>query len=50
MLRKFDHLQALANTNLELSDVVVQIRYVQGSDLNNAAATTRLVVRLLIEP
>ncbi|CAN6845940.1 unnamed protein product [Brassica oleracea var. botrytis] len=48
--RKFDHLQALANTNLELSDVVVQIRYVQGSDLNNAAATTRLVVRLLIEP
>ncbi|KAH0898326.1 hypothetical protein HID58_047894 [Brassica napus] len=47
---KFDHLQALANTNLELSDVVVQIRYVQGSDLNNAAATTRLVVRLLIEP
>ncbi|XP_013595453.1 PREDICTED: uncharacterized protein LOC106303515 isoform X3 [Brassica oleracea var. oleracea] len=50
MLRKFDHLQALPNTNLKLSDVVVQIRYVQGSDLNNAAATTRLVVRLLIEP
>uniref|UniRef100_A0A0D3A9F5 Uncharacterized protein n=1 Tax=Brassica oleracea var. oleracea TaxID=109376 RepID=A0A0D3A9F5_BRAOL len=48
--RKFDHLQALPNTNLKLSDVVVQIRYVQGSDLNNAAATTRLVVRLLIEP
>lgn len=40
----------LANTNLELADVVGEIRSVQGSDLKNNAATTRVVVRLLIEP
>ncbi|KAF8081120.1 hypothetical protein N665_0903s0002 [Sinapis alba] len=39
------------NTNLELPDVVGEIRSVQGSDLiMNTAATTRVVVRLLIEP
>ncbi|KAH0922249.1 hypothetical protein HID58_022267 [Brassica napus] len=33
-----------------LPDVVGEIRSVQGSDLRNDAATTRVVVRLLIEP
>nr|VDD63629.1 unnamed protein product [Brassica oleracea] len=41
MLRKFDHLQSLANTNLELPG---QIRAVQGSALNNVTAMTRVVV------
>lgn len=40
----------LANTNLELPDVVGEIRSVQGSDLQNDAATTRIVVHLPIEP
>lgn len=40
----------LANTNLELADVVGEIPSVQGSDLKNNAATTRVVVCLLIEP
>ncbi|KAJ4873633.1 hypothetical protein Rs2_44677 [Raphanus sativus] len=34
-LQKFDHLLALANTNLELPDVVSLIRSMQGSDLSN---------------
>uniref|UniRef100_A0A0D3D388 Uncharacterized protein n=1 Tax=Brassica oleracea var. oleracea TaxID=109376 RepID=A0A0D3D388_BRAOL len=42
MLRSFDPLQALANTNLELPDVVGQIQYVQGSDLHDATVTTRV--------
>ncbi|KAF2567493.1 hypothetical protein F2Q68_00027341 [Brassica cretica] len=50
MLRKFEHLQALANTNLELPDVVGMIRSVQGSDLKDAAVMTRVVVRFVIEP
>ncbi|KAL0733384.1 hypothetical protein Bca4012_009594 [Brassica carinata] len=50
MVRRFDHLQMLANTNLELPDVVGEIRSVQGSDLKNTSATSRVVVRLLIEP
>ncbi|XP_013594379.1 PREDICTED: uncharacterized protein LOC106302409 [Brassica oleracea var. oleracea] len=50
MLRSFDPLQALANTNLELPDVVGQIQYVQGSDLHDATVTTRVVIRFLIEP
>ncbi|CAN6931038.1 unnamed protein product [Brassica oleracea] len=50
MVRRIDHLQVLANTNLELSDVVGEIRSVKGSDLQNNAATSRIVVRLLIEP
>ncbi|CDY47814.1 BnaC07g17050D [Brassica napus] len=37
----------IANTNLELSDVVGQIRYVQGSDLSKE--TTRVVICLLID-
>uniref|UniRef100_A0A0D3CPE4 DUF223 domain-containing protein n=1 Tax=Brassica oleracea var. oleracea TaxID=109376 RepID=A0A0D3CPE4_BRAOL len=32
-IRMFDNLQVIANTNLELPDVVGQIRLVQGSDL-----------------
>lgn len=43
MVRRFDHLQVLANTNLELPDVVGEIRSVQGSDLQNVAATGRIV-------
>ncbi|KAF3535363.1 hypothetical protein F2Q69_00021439 [Brassica cretica] len=50
MIRKFDPLQALANTNLELSDVVGQIQSVQGSDLTAAGVMSRVVVRLMIEP
>ncbi|KAJ4895200.1 hypothetical protein Rs2_21994 [Raphanus sativus] len=49
MVRRYDHLQVLANTNLELPDVVGEIRSMQGSDLKNTAATTRVVVRLLNE-
>ncbi|KAH0847096.1 hypothetical protein HID58_091813 [Brassica napus] len=50
MLRKFEHLQALDNTNLELPDVVGMIRSVQGSDLSDATVMTRVVVRFVIEP
>uniref|UniRef100_A0A0D3CHX4 Replication factor A C-terminal domain-containing protein n=1 Tax=Brassica oleracea var. oleracea TaxID=109376 RepID=A0A0D3CHX4_BRAOL len=50
MLRKFEHLQALANTNLELPDVVGMIRSVQGSDLLDATVMARVVVRFVIEP
>ncbi|KAL0877336.1 hypothetical protein Bca101_027041 [Brassica carinata] len=50
MVRRIGHLQVLANTNLELPDVVGEIRSVQGSDLKNNADTSRIVVRLLIEP
>ncbi|CAN6922454.1 unnamed protein product [Brassica oleracea] len=50
MMRRYDQLQVLANTNLELPDVVGEIRSVQGSDLSNDSATTRVVVRFLIEP
>ncbi|KAL0771445.1 hypothetical protein Bca101_036596 [Brassica carinata] len=50
MIRKFDPLQALANTNLELPDVVGQIQPVQGSDLTAAGVMSRVVVRLMIEP
>nr|VDD49766.1 unnamed protein product [Brassica oleracea] len=44
----FDNFQVIANTNLELSDVVGQICYVQGSDLTKE--TTRDVICLLIDP
>ncbi|KAL0696172.1 hypothetical protein Bca4012_063352 [Brassica carinata] len=50
MVRRIGHLQVLANTNLELPDVVGEIRSVQGSDLKNNADTSRIIVRLLIEP
>ncbi|KAL0886106.1 hypothetical protein Bca101_010089 [Brassica carinata] len=50
MVRRIGHLQVLANTNLELPDVVGEICSVQGSDLKNNADTSRIVVRLLIEP
>ncbi|KAF8110120.1 hypothetical protein N665_0087s0001, partial [Sinapis alba] len=36
MLQEFDHLQALATTNLVFPDVVGQISFVQGSDMNNS--------------
>nr|VDD60850.1 unnamed protein product [Brassica oleracea] len=47
-IRLFDNLQVIANTNLELLDVVGQIRSVQGSGLTKE--TTRVVIRLLIDP
>ncbi|KAF3524916.1 hypothetical protein F2Q69_00049150 [Brassica cretica] len=50
MVRRYDHLHVLSNTDLELPVIVGEIRSVQGSDLRNDAATTRVVVRLLIEP
>ncbi|XP_048603915.1 uncharacterized protein LOC106379630 isoform X2 [Brassica napus] len=50
MVRRYEQLQVLANTSLELPDVVGEIRSVQGSDLRNQTATSRVVVRLLIEP
>ncbi|KAL0674337.1 hypothetical protein Bca4012_002318 [Brassica carinata] len=50
LVRRYDHLHVLMNMNLELSDVVGEICSVQGSDLRNDAATTRVVVGLLIEP
>ncbi|KAF2536202.1 hypothetical protein F2Q68_00019729 [Brassica cretica] len=46
--RLFDNFQVIANTNLELPDVVGQILSVQGSDLTRE--TTRVVIRLLIDP
>ncbi|XP_019097170.1 PREDICTED: uncharacterized protein LOC104771608 isoform X2 [Camelina sativa] len=45
MLRNFDDLKVLANTNNELPDVVGQICFVQGSNLNDPTSTQRLVVR-----
>ncbi|CAN8272091.1 unnamed protein product [Cochlearia groenlandica] len=50
MLRNFDSLKGLANTNLELPDVVGQINSVQGSDLTQPGVSTRIVIRFLIEP
>ncbi|XP_018462608.1 uncharacterized protein LOC108833698 isoform X2 [Raphanus sativus] len=50
MLRKFEHLQALANTNLEFPDVVGMISSVQGSELSDASVMPRVVVRFIIEP
>ncbi|KAL0695623.1 hypothetical protein Bca4012_062803 [Brassica carinata] len=50
MVRRIGHRQVLANTNLELPDVVGEICSVQGSDLKNNADMSRIVVRLLIEP
>ncbi|AAD25622.1 Hypothetical protein [Arabidopsis thaliana] len=49
MLRNFDNLQALANTNIELPDVVGQITFVQGSNLNDPTSTQRLVLRYRID-
>lgn len=49
MLQEFDHLQALANTNLELPDVLGQIQSVQGSDLKDAAVMTRVMLRFVVE-
>uniref|UniRef100_A0A0D3D7C4 Uncharacterized protein n=1 Tax=Brassica oleracea var. oleracea TaxID=109376 RepID=A0A0D3D7C4_BRAOL len=46
--RLFDNLQVIANTNLELLDVVGKIRHVQGSGITKE--TTRVVIRLLIDP
>ncbi|CAN8229712.1 unnamed protein product [Cochlearia groenlandica] len=50
MLRTIETLKVLANTNLELPDVVGQIQFVQGADLTQPGVTTRVVVRFLIEP
>ncbi|KAF2598401.1 hypothetical protein F2Q68_00007752 [Brassica cretica] len=47
-IRLFDNLQVIAYTNLELPDVVGQIRSIQGSGLSKE--TTRVVIHLLIDP
>ncbi|KAF2548993.1 hypothetical protein F2Q70_00021766 [Brassica cretica] len=48
MIRLFDNLQVIANTNvLELPDVVGQIHSVQGSDFTKE--TTRVVICLLVD-
>ncbi|KAH0897616.1 hypothetical protein HID58_047184, partial [Brassica napus] len=47
-IRLFDNLQVIANTNLELPDVVGQIFSVQGSALTKE--TTRVVIWFLIDP
>ncbi|KAL0747439.1 hypothetical protein Bca101_029441 [Brassica carinata] len=43
----FDYFQVIANTKLELPDVVGKIQSVQGSDLSKD--TTRVVIRLLTD-
>ncbi|KAF3488722.1 hypothetical protein F2Q69_00052092 [Brassica cretica] len=48
MIRLFDNLQVIANTNIELPDVVGKIRSVQGSGITKE--TTRVVIRLVIDP
>ncbi|CAH8372547.1 unnamed protein product [Eruca vesicaria subsp. sativa] len=50
MLRQYDHLQSLSNTNLELPDVVGPVHSVQGSDLEDAGVMTRVVVRFMTAP
>ncbi|XP_048595664.1 uncharacterized protein LOC106362980 [Brassica napus] len=50
MLRKHDHLQILANTNLELPDVVGQIQSVKGYGLTDPQVISPLLIRFLIEP
>uniref|UniRef100_A0A0D3BT28 Uncharacterized protein n=1 Tax=Brassica oleracea var. oleracea TaxID=109376 RepID=A0A0D3BT28_BRAOL len=50
MLRKFDPLQALANTNLELPVVVGQFQSVQCLDLKDATVMSQVVIRFMIEP
>ncbi|KAF2544991.1 hypothetical protein F2Q70_00022955 [Brassica cretica] len=47
VVRLFDNFQVIANTNLEYSDVVGKIQFVQGSDLSKEK--TRVVIRLLID-
>ncbi|KAF3587127.1 hypothetical protein F2Q69_00028451 [Brassica cretica] len=47
-IKLFDNLQVIANTNLELPDMVGQICSVQSFDLTKE--TTRVVIRLLIDP
>ncbi|CAN8288992.1 unnamed protein product [Cochlearia groenlandica] len=46
MLRTFDSLRGLTNTNLELPDVVGHIQSVQGSNLTQPGVSTRVVVYL----
>ncbi|CAH2052673.1 unnamed protein product, partial [Thlaspi arvense] len=46
MLRNIDHLQALANPNLELPDVVGQICFIQGLNLDDPTSTQHLVAYL----
>ncbi|CDY72654.1 BnaCnng78670D, partial [Brassica napus] len=50
MVRNYEQLQILANTNLELPDVVGQIQTVKGYDLKNAEVISPLLIRLRIAP
>ncbi|CAL9221263.1 unnamed protein product, partial [Arabidopsis halleri] len=49
MLQNSNHLQALANTNLALPDVVGQVMFVQGSNLHDGTSKERLVMRFKMD-
>lgn len=50
MVREYAHLQILANTNLELPDVVGQIQSVKGYELNNTEVVSPILIGFLIAP
>ncbi|KAL0700567.1 hypothetical protein Bca4012_056689 [Brassica carinata] len=50
MIRKSDHLHMLANTNLELPDVVGVIKSVKGFGLMSTEITSPILIRFLIAP
>ncbi|KAF2551575.1 hypothetical protein F2Q68_00033720 [Brassica cretica] len=50
MVREYAHLQILANTNLELPDVVGQIQSVKGYGLNNTEVVSPILIGFLIAP
>ncbi|EFH40520.1 hypothetical protein ARALYDRAFT_331717 [Arabidopsis lyrata subsp. lyrata] len=49
MLQNSNLLQALANTNLALPDVVGQVMFVQGSNLHDGTSKERLVMRFKMD-
>ncbi|KAL0709917.1 hypothetical protein Bca4012_016895 [Brassica carinata] len=50
MVRSYDHLHILANTNLELPDVVGEIKSVKGFGISNTEIISPVIIRLLIAP
>ncbi|KAL0846335.1 hypothetical protein Bca101_019581 [Brassica carinata] len=50
MVRNYDHLNILADTTLELSDVVGEIKSVQGYGLKNTRIVSPVLIRFLIAP
>ncbi|ESQ36985.1 hypothetical protein EUTSA_v10002797mg, partial [Eutrema salsugineum] len=49
-IKGYDHLLALANTNLALPDVVGEITTVEGTNLHNPTSTDRVLIRLNLLP